>query len=70
MTPVLDQPLIQIEVVVLLAPQHARQCLAVHPSFIFVQRVRRKALVEGVGYPTINELLKNAKGIVEPGGCQ
>ena len=38
MTLVLLQPLIQIEVVVLLAPQHSRQRLAVHPPFIFVQR--------------------------------
>ncbi len=38
MTLVLLQPSIQIEVVVLLAPEHARQRLAVHPPFIFTQR--------------------------------
>ncbi len=35
-TVVLLEPSIQIEVVVLLAPEHSRQRLAVHPAFIFV----------------------------------
>ena len=43
MTPVLAQPELQIEVVVLLAPQHARQRLAVHPALIFGQRLRARS---------------------------
>ncbi len=72
MTPVLLQPLIQIEVVVLLAPEHPRQRLAVHPPFIFVQRLRRNPLVEfvRVGDPAFEYLLETAKGIVYPGGRQ
>ena len=72
MTPVLDQPLIQIEVVVLLGPEHPRQRLAVHPPFIFVQRVRRNPLVEfvRVGDPAVKYPLETAKGIVYPGGRQ
>ena len=72
MTPVLDQPLIQIEVVVLLGPEHPRQRLAVHAPFIFVQRVRRNPLVEfvRVGDPAVKYPLETAKGIVDPGGRQ
>ena len=72
MTPVLLQPSIQIEVVVLLAPEHARQRLAVHPPFILVQRVRRNPIVElvGVGDPALEYLLETAKGLVDPGGRQ
>ena len=69
---VLLQPSLQIEVVVLLAPQHARQRLAVHPALIFVQRGRRDPLVEfvGVGDPAFEHLLEAAEGIVYPGGRQ
>ena len=41
MTLVLAQPFLQVEVVILLAPQHSRQRLAVHPALIFAQRLRR-----------------------------
>ena len=72
MTLVLLQPLIQIEVVVLLAPEHARQRLAVHPAFIFVQRLRRNPIVEfvSVGDPAFEYLLETAEGIVYLGGRQ
>ncbi len=39
MTLVLAQPALQIEVVVLLAPQHSRQRLAMHPALVFGQRL-------------------------------
>jgi putative cardiolipin synthase len=52
MTPVLDQPLNQIEVVVLLRPEHPRQRLTVHAPFIFVQRVRRTSRLEFVSADT------------------
>ena len=72
MTLVLLKPSIHIEVVVLLAPQHARQRLAVHPAFIFVQRGRRNPIVElvSVGDPALECLLEPAKGLVYPGGRQ
>ena len=64
MTLVLAQPLLQVEVVELLAPQHARQRLAVHPALILVQRVGRNPLVEfvGVGDAACAHLLETAKG--------
>ena len=68
----LNQPLIEIEVVVLLAPQHAGQCLTVHPPFIVVQRMRRNPRVEFVcvGDPAVKYPLEPAKGIVYPGSRQ
>ena len=65
MTLVLAQPLLQVEVVELLAPQHSRQRLAMHSALIFVQRVRRNPLVEfvGVGDAAFEDLLETAKGI-------
>ena len=72
MTLVLAQPLLQVEVVVLLAPQHSRQRLAVHPALIFVQRLRRNPLVEfvGVGDPAFEYPLETAEGIFRRGGRQ
>src|SRR3989441_9259534 len=72
MIPVLLKPSIYVEVVVLLAPQHSRQRLAVHPPFIFVQRGRRNPIVElvSVGDPTLEYLVEPAKGIVDPDGRQ
>ena len=57
---VLAQPVLQIEVVVLLAPQHSRQRLAMHPALIFGQRVGRDPLVEfvGIGDPALEYLLE------------
>jgi hypothetical protein len=72
MTVVLLQPSIQIEVVVLLAPQHAGQRLAMHPALIVGQRRRRDPLVEfvGVSDPALERLLETAKGLIDPGGRQ
>src|SRR3989454_8408777 len=72
MIPVLLKPSIYVEVVVLLAPQHSRQRLAVHPAFIFVQRGRRNPIVElvSVGDPTLEYLVEPAKGIVDRDGRQ
>ena len=72
MTLVLLEPSIHIEVVVLLAPQHARQRLAVHPALVLAQRLRRDPLVElvGVGDPALECLLEAAEGVVGPGGGQ
>src|SRR5213594_4372609 len=72
MIPVLLKPSIYVEVVVLLAPQHSRQRLAVHPAFIFVQRLRRDPIVElvSVGDPALEYLVEPAKGIVHANGRQ
>ena len=45
---VLGQPLLQVEVVELLAPQHSSQSLTVHPALVFVQRTGGDALVKFV----------------------
>jgi hypothetical protein len=50
MTVMLLKPLFQVEVVELLAPQHAGQSLPVHTALIFGQRLRRDPLVELVGF--------------------
>ena len=72
MTLVLLKPSIQIEVVVLLAPEHARQRLAVHAPFVLVQRRRRNPVVEfvGVGDPALEDVLETAEGLVDPGRRQ
>ena len=72
MTLVLAQPVLEIEVVVLLAPQHSGQRLAVHPALIFGQRLGRDPLVEfvGVGDAALEYLLEAAEGVVGPGGRQ
>ena len=72
MAPVLLQPPIDVEEVELLAPQHARDGLAVHPALIFSQRWRRDPLEElvGVGDPSLEDLLEAAEGLVYPGGRQ
>ena len=68
MTLVLAQPALQVEVVVLLAPQHSRQRLAVHPALIFGQRLGRNPLVEfvGVGDAALEDLLEAAEGVLDP----
>ncbi len=53
---VFNQPLFQIEIVKLLAPQHPRQRLAVHPALIFTERGRGDQIVEIVG--VFNTLFK------------
>ena len=67
---VLAQPLFQIEVVVLLAPQQSRQRLAMHPALIFGQRIGRDPLVEfiSVGDATVEIRSKPAKGSFFLGG--
>ena len=66
------EPSIQVEVVVLLAPQHAGQRLAMHPALIVGERLRRDPLVEfvGVGDPALERLLEAAKGLIDPRGRQ
>ena len=66
MTLVLAQPALQIEVVVLLAPQHSRQRLAMHPALIFGQRLGRNPRVEfvGVGDAALEDLLEAAEGVL------
>ena len=69
---VLEQPFLQVEVVILLAPQHSRQRLAVHPALVFAQRLRRDPPVEfvRVGHPAFEDLLEALEGIVHRGGYQ
>src|SRR5678815_4492225 len=69
---VLTQPLLQVEVVELLTPQHSRQRLAMDSALIFVQRFRRNPLVEfvGVGDPAFEYLIERAKGIFYLSGRQ
>ena len=64
---VLAQPSLEVEVVELLAPQHARQRLAVHAPFIVVQRLRRNPIVEFVRVrdPALECLLEPAEGIAD-----
>ena len=49
MTAVLAQPVLQVEEVELLGPEHARQRLAVNPALILAQRLRGDPVVELVG---------------------
>src|SRR5437660_1427592 len=49
MSCVLFQPAVQVEVVVLLAPQHTGQGLAVYATFILAQRARSNSVIEFVG---------------------
>jgi hypothetical protein len=46
---VLAEPPLEIEVIELLAPQHARQCLPVHPPLVVGEGSRRDRAVELVG---------------------
>ena len=46
MSLMLLQPPVQVEVVVLFAPQHPGQCLAVHTPFVFAQRRWSNPIVE------------------------
>ena len=66
MTFVFRQPLLKVEVVELLAPQHSRQRLAVHPALIFTQRMRRDPFVEFIRLadPAVECLLEAVEGIV------
>ena len=59
-TAVLFEPLLQIEVVKLLAPQHAGQSLAVHASLVVIQGLRRDPPVElvRVGNPALDDLFE------------
>jgi hypothetical protein len=68
----LAQPLFQVEVIELLAPEHSRQRLTMHPALIFVQRVGRNPLVEfvRVGDPAFEYPIEIAKGIFYLGGRQ
>ena len=49
MAAVLPQPVLQVEEVVLLGPEHAGQGLAVETALVFVERLRRDVVVELVG---------------------
>ena len=48
MSLMLVQPFVEIEIVVLLAPQHSGQRLAVHATFVLAQRTRGDPIVEFV----------------------
>ena len=69
---VLSQPLLQVEIVELLAPEQSSQRLPVHPAFVFVQRVGRNPVVEfvGVGDAAFERLFETAKSIFYLGGRQ
>src|SRR5690349_15000894 len=59
------QPSVKIEIVVLLAPQHAGQGLAVHSPFILAQRSWGDPLVELVGFGKAGSeyLVERSEGI-------
>ena len=68
---VLAQPPLEVEVVELLAPQHARQRLAVHPALVLGQRLRRDPLVELVRVArsgSSNDPVEVREGVGRPGG--
>ena len=69
MAVVLHQPPLEVVEVELLAPQHARNGLAVHPSLVVAQRLRRDPLEELVGLvdPPGKCRLEAAEGVVRPG---
>ncbi len=69
---VLDQPLLQVEVVILLAPEHPRQRLAVHPALVFAESFRRDPPVEfvRVSDPALEDPLEALEGIFRRGGCE
>ena len=54
------KPLIDVEVVVLFAPQHSGQRLAMHPALILVELGRRDPLVEFVRFvePSLKYLVE------------
>jgi hypothetical protein len=65
----LTQPVVQIEVIVLLAPQHASQGLAHDACFVFRRRGRRYRSVESVRflYARCQSLVKRlAEGKASP----
>ena len=68
----LAQPVLQVEVVELLRPQHARQRLPVHAALILVQGFRCDPLVEfvGLGNPPIESSLEPVECIVDGGARQ
>ena len=72
MTLVLAQPLLQVEVVVLLAPQQSRERLTMHPALIFGQRTGRNPLVEfiSVSDAAREGLLETAERVFCPGSRQ
>jgi hypothetical protein len=68
MSIVLKQPLVEIEIVILLRPQHARQGLPVDPLFVFAEILRRYAIVELVGFgQTLGENLVELRERIGPG---
>ena len=66
----LAKPVLQIEVVVLLGPEHPRQRLAVDAALILAQSLRCDPLVEfvGLGDPPVESSLEPAEGIVYGSG--
>jgi hypothetical protein len=66
------QPALQIEVVVLLGPEHSRERLTVHEALIFGKRPGRDALVEfvGVGDAALEGRVETAERILGPGTRQ
>src|SRR6195256_4306694 len=59
------QPAVEVEIVVLLAPQHSRQGLAVHATFILAQRRWGDPLVEfvGIGQASSKYLVERSEGV-------
>ena len=59
------QPLVKIEVIVLLAPKHPGQRLPVNTAFVVTQRPRRDPFIEFVGFgqPSCKYLFEVRKGV-------
>ena len=58
-------PTVEVEIVVLLAPQHPGQSLAVHAAFILTQRMRGDSVVEfvGIGQASSKYLVERSEGV-------
>jgi hypothetical protein len=69
---VLGQPELQVEVIVLLAPEHPRQRLAVHPALVFAESAGRDPVVEfvRVSDAALEDLLEALEGILRRRGCE
>src|SRR6266481_3437936 len=59
------EPTVEVEIVVLLAPQHPGQSLAVHAAFILTQRMRGDSVVEfvGIGQASSKYLVERSEGV-------
>src|SRR5258705_182332 len=59
------QPAVEVEIVVLLAPQHPGQSLAVHAAFILTQRMGSDSVVKfvGIGQASSKYLVERSEGV-------